>query len=188
MGTEKNLNKALSDIYEDLEKLQSAREQVENLTENSENIIKSTSILLKELREFSNKFEKENINNISQLSQNLEEFENKINEIYEKYNSSTTNYTETFKNKIMETLEEFEQITKDLKINTEHGIENVSSKANKLIEKLTNYDIPNNLESINNKLKIQDKQNNLIKILLFVVLGLLGVSGISVMFLIIKLL
>jgi len=208
MGTEKELNKALSDIYSDLEKLQNAREQVEFVTESSKSLTKSTSTLLQELREFSNQFGEENTSNVSQLTQSLEDFENKINLISEKGNKSISDFIETFKNQIVDVIdqfskqiaeneknltainnlnnekiskkiEQFEKTTKDLKVNAEQGIEDVknisvneisktiqhivdtNSKADKLIEIITNYDIPNSLESLNKKLEIQDKQNNL---------------------------
>ncbi len=295
MGTEKELNKALSDIYSDLEKLQNAREQVEFVTESSKSLTESTSILLQELREFSNQFGEENTSNISQLTNSLEEFESKINIISEKGNKSISDYIETFKSqivdvidqfskqiaeneknlttinnlnnerisekigqfeksakelkinveeeikeiksvtidkvnkgvnefskqiaeneknlsainnlnseKINEKIEQFEKTTKDLKVNAEQGIEDVknisvneisktiqhiidtNSKADKLIDIITNYDIPNSLESLNKKLKIQDKQNNSIKTLLFIVLGLLGIGGVSAIILIMK--
>ena len=45
MSTENELNKALSGIYSDLEKLQNAREQVEIVTKSSDDLAKSTSTL-----------------------------------------------------------------------------------------------------------------------------------------------
>ena len=65
---EKELNKVLADIYSDLEKLQSAREQVEIVTESSKELTLVTSTLLKELKEFSNQFGKENSRSIYQLT------------------------------------------------------------------------------------------------------------------------
>ncbi len=91
MQTEE-LNKALSEIYSDLEKLQSAREQVESVTESSKGLTTATANLLKELREFSNQLGKENSSNISQLTKSLIDFENKINKVYEKGNQLISEY------------------------------------------------------------------------------------------------
>jgi antirestriction protein len=166
MQTEKELNKALSEIYSDLEKLQSAREQVEIVTENSRELTSATSILLKELREFSNQFGKENSSNISQLTKSLSDFENKINKVSEKGNQSISEYIESFKKQIVGVIEqfskqlsdneknlnaisnlnnekigkkilEFEETAKDLKINAEKGIEEIKTVA---ISKIVNQE------------------------------------------------
>jgi len=166
MQTEKELNKALSEIYSDLEKLQSAREQVEIVTENSRELTSATSILLKELREFSNQFGKENSSNILQLTKSLSDFENKINKVSEKGNQSISEYIESFKKQIVGVIEqfskqlsdneknlnaisnlnnekigkkilEFEETTKDLKINAEKGIEEIKTVA---ISKIVNQE------------------------------------------------
>lgn len=163
MQTEKELNKALTEIYSDLEKLQSAREQVEIVTESSKELTSATSILLKELREFSNQFGKENSNNITQLTNSLNDFEGKINKISEKGNQSISEYIETFKKQIVSVIEqfskqlsdneknlnaisdlnnekigkkilEFEETTKDLKINAEKGLEEIKKVAINKIE------------------------------------------------------
>jgi len=211
MQTEKELNKALSEIYSDLEKLQSAREQVEIVTENSKELTTATSILLKELREFSNQFGTENSSNILQLTQSLNDFESKINEISEKGNQSISEYIESFKKQIDGVIEEFEETTKDLRINAEKGIEEIktvavskienqeqiiskiiesiektNSKANELIAIITNYDIPNSLEIINHKLDAQEKIIKLNKVLLIATLSVLGIGGIIAIVLLIK--
>ena len=97
MEIKNDLNKALSELYSDLENLQSAREQVEIVTSSSKGLTKSTSTLLQELREFSNQFGETNTSNISQLTQSLEQFENRINSISDKGNESILDYIETFK-------------------------------------------------------------------------------------------
>ena len=204
MGKEKELNIALSDIYSDLEKLQSAREQVEIVTENGKNLTESTSTLLKELRAFSNQFYEENTSNIKKLIQSLEEFDSKIDLISEKGNKSISKYIELFKKLAIAVIEQFEKTTKDLKVNAEQGIEEVkrnaineisktiqhivdtNSKADKLIDIITNYDIPNSIENLNQKLEVQEKQSKSIKILLFIILGLLGIGGITVIGLLVK--
>ena len=158
METEKELNKVLADIYSDLEKLQSAREQVEIVTESSKELTLVTSTLLKELKEFSNQFGKENSSNISQLTKSLNDFESKINKISEKGNQSIDEYIVSFKKQIIgvieqfsqqianneknlnaisnlnnekigNKIEEFEKTTKDLKINAEKGIEEIKAVA-----------------------------------------------------------
>jgi len=163
MQTEKELNKALSEIYSDLEKLQSAREQVEIVTESSKELTSATSILLKELREISNHFGKENSSNITQLTKSLNDFEGKINKISEKGSQSISEYIETFKKQIVSVIEqfskqlsdneknlnaisnlnnekigkkilEFEETTKGLKINAEKGIEEIKKVAISKIE------------------------------------------------------
>ena len=97
---EKNneLNAALSDLYSDLEKLQSARDQVETVTESSKDLTESIARLLKELNEFSIQFGKRNSNKISQLNKSLDDFEIKISSISEKGNDSISEYIEGFKN------------------------------------------------------------------------------------------
>lgn len=163
METEKELNKVLADIYSDLEKLQSAREQVEIVTENSKDLTLTTSTLLKELRELSNQFGKENSSNISQLTRGLNDFESKINKISEKGNQSIDEYIASFKKQIIGVIEQFSQqlanneknlnaisnlnnekignkieefvkTTKDLKINAEKGIEEIKAVAISKIE------------------------------------------------------
>jgi len=163
METEKELNKALSDIYSDLEKLQSAREQIEIVTESSNELTNSTSNLLKELKKFSNQILKEKSTNISQLTESLNDFENKINKISEKGNQSISEYIDSFKKQIVNVIEqfsnhiatneknlnaisnltnekigvkikEFENATKDLKINTEKSIEEIKTEAINKIE------------------------------------------------------
>jgi hypothetical protein len=163
METEKELNKVLADIYSDLEKLQSAREQVEIVTESSKELTLVTSTLLKELKEFSNQFGKENSSNISQLTKSLNDFESKINKISEKGNQSIDEYIVSFKKQIIgvieqfsqqianneknlnaisnlnnekigNKIEEFEKTTKDLKINAEKGIEEIKAVAISKIE------------------------------------------------------
>ncbi len=163
METEKELNKVLADIYSDLEKLQSAREQVEIVTESSKELTSATSTLLKELKEFSNQFGKENSNNIFQLTKSLNDFEIKINKISGKGNQSIDEYIASFKKQIVgvieqfsqqianneknlnaisnlnnekigNKIEEFEKTTKDLKINAEKGIEEIKAVAISKIE------------------------------------------------------
>jgi len=163
METEKELNRVLADIYSDLEKLQSAREQVEIVTESSKELTSVTSTLLKELKEFSNQFRKENSSNISQLTKSLNDFESKINKISEKGNQSINEYIFSFKKQIIgvieqfsqqianneknlnaisnlnnekigNKIEEFEKATKDLKINAENGIEEIKVVAISKIE------------------------------------------------------
>lgn len=240
MQTEKELNKALSEIYSDLEKLQSAREQVEIVTENSKELASATSILLKELREFSNQFGKENSSNIFQLTKSLNDFEGKINKISEKGNQSISEYIESFKKQIVGVIEQFSKqladneknlkaisdfnfdrigqvidnfnlMTLSLKTSTEseireiksialnkidkqeknisktiNSIEKTNSKANELIEIITNYDIPNSLEIINQKLDAQEKINKLNKVLLIATLSVLGITGIIAIVLLMK--
>jgi uncharacterized phage infection (PIP) family protein YhgE len=231
MSTEKEINKALSDIYSDLEKLQSAREQVEIVTQSSNELTKSTSTLLQNLKELANQFGEENSSNISQLTKTLVEFENKINDISAKGNDSISNYIESFRKqivgvieqfskqltdneknlnaisnlnneKIRKKIEEFEKTTNDLKTNAENGIEeiqtlaiskienqekiiaktiesiqNTNSQADKMIEVITNYNIPNSLEKINEKLDYQEKVNKINKTLLIVLLSIIGIGG-----------
>jgi t-SNARE complex subunit (syntaxin) len=228
MSTENELNKSLSEIYTNLESLQNAREQVEIVTKSSEGLTKSTSMLLQQLREFSNQFGKENTNTFSQLTQSLDSFEYKINNISEKGNESISEYIEIFKSqivtvidqfseqiaeneknllainnlnneKIREKIEQFEKTTTDLKLSAETGINDVknialneisktiqhiietNSKADKLIGVITNYDIPNSLEILNQKIDVQAKENKLMKILLFLIIGLLGIGITSFM-------
>jgi hypothetical protein len=163
MEKEKELNKALADIYSDLEKLQSAREQVEVVTESSKKLTLVTSTLIKELKEFANQFGKENSNNIYQLTKSLNDFESKINKISEKGNQSLDEYIASFKKQIIGVIEqfslqianneknlneisnlnnekigkkiiEFEKTTNDLKINAEKGIEEIKVVAISRIE------------------------------------------------------
>jgi primosomal protein N' len=164
MSKENELNKTLSEIYTDLEGLQSAREQVEMVTKSSEDLTNSTSMLLQELREFSNQFGEENTSTFSQLTQSLDSFEGKINSISEKGNESISGYIKSFKKQIVividqfskqiseneknltainslnnekigEKIKQFEKTTKDLKVNAEQGIENIKSIAIAKIEK-----------------------------------------------------
>lgn len=163
METEKELNKVLADIYSDLEKLQSAREQVETVTESSKELTLVTSTLLKELKEFSNQFGKENSSNLSQLTKSLNDFDNKINKISEKGNQAIDEYIDSFKKQILKVIEqfsqqlanneknlnaisnlnnekigqkiiEFEKTTKDLKSNAEIRIEEIKTVAISKIE------------------------------------------------------
>lgn len=190
METEKELNKVLSDIYSDLEKLQSAREQVEIVTESSKELSSATSTLLKELREFSNQFGKENSSNISQLAKSLNDFESKINKISEKGNQSIDEYIVSFKKQIVGVIEqisqqianneknlnaifdlnnekigykieEFERTTEDLKINAEKGIEEIKTFAISKIE-IQEQIISKTIESIE---KTNSKANELIAII-----------------------
>ena len=326
MDTMKELNKALSDIYSDLEKLQNAREQVEIVTKSSNELAKSTSILLEKLKELANQFGEENSNNNSKLTRTLVEFENKINDISEKGNDSISEYIESFKKQIVGVIEqfsmqlanneknlnaisnlnnekisnkieefgrrtndlknntenviekiqtlalsnienqeeiisrtiseyvesfkkqidgvieqfsiqlvdtekslntisnlnnekiskkihEFEKTTNDLKTIAENGIEkietiaiskienqeeiisktiesiqNTNFKADKLIEVITNYDIPNSLETINQKLDFQEKVNKMNKTLLILLLSIIGIGGAVAIGLLIKML
>jgi|GEM_PF-6523277 hypothetical protein len=242
MSTEKKINKVLSDIYSDLEKLQSAREQVEIVTENSRDLTSAISILLKELREYSNQLGEENSKNISKLSKSLSDFEIILNIVSEKGNQSISQYIETFRIKIADVIEqlskqlsdnakklnnisnlnnekisttilEFEQSTKDLKTSTEkeieeiknvaiskienqvkiisktiESVENTNSKVDRLIEVLTNYNIPNSLEKINEKLDCQKKANKMNKTLLIVLLSIIGIVGVVAIGILIKVL
>lgn len=242
MITEKEINKALSDIYSDLEKLQSAREQVEIVTQSSNELTKSTSTLLENLKELANQFGEENSSNIFQLTKTLVEFENKINDISEKGNDSISNYIESFRKQIVgvieqfskqladneknlnaisnlnnekigKKIEEFEKTTNDLKTNAENGIkeiqtlaiskieiqekiiaktiesiQNANSKADKLIEVITNYNIPDSLEKINQKLDYQEKVNKMNKTLLIVLISIIGIGGAVAIGILIKML
>lgn len=188
MGTEKELNKVLSEIYSDLEKLQSAREQVEIVTENSRELTSATSFLVKELREFSNQFGIEYWSNISQLTKSLSDFEDKINKVSEKGNQSISEYIESFKKQIVGVIEqfskqlsdneenlkiisnlnnekiankifEFEETTKDLKINTEKEIEEIITVAISRIEKQEQIS-SNAIVNIENNLNAAINWNN----------------------------
>lgn len=235
MNTENELNKALSKIYTDLGSLQSAREQVEIVTKSTQDLTKSTSILLAELSLFSNQFGKENTSNVDKLTKSLDVFENKINLISEKGNKSISKYIIAFKEqvvviiddfskqiseneknlttinilnneKIDKRIEQFEKTTTDLKVNAEQGVENIKAIAiaqiekqekevyktiehiletnsitKKLIEVVTNYDIPNSLESLNHKLDGLAKDNKSIKAMLFIITGLIGISIIGLL-------
>ncbi len=235
MNTENELNKALSNIYTDLENLQSAREQVEIVTKSSEDLTKSISILLDALSLFSNHFSKENTSNVDKLTKSLDEFEDKINLISEKGDKSISEYIISFKEqvdvviddfskqileneknlttinilnneKISKRIEQFEKTTTDLKANAEQGVENIKAIAiakiekqekevyktiehiletnsitKKLIEVITNYDIPNSLESLNHKLDGLAKENKSLKAMLFIITGLIGISIIGLL-------
>jgi hypothetical protein len=205
------LNKALSEIYSDLEKLQSARNQVQIVTDSSKELTMATSNLLKELRIFSNQFGEDNSSNLFQLTKSLNDFEDKINEISKKGNESIDNQIVYFKKQIDEHIIVFKQTTEDLKINTEKGIEEIktvaivkienqeqiitktieciektNTKANELIDIITNYDIPNSLEMINQKLDTQLKASKLNKVLLIATLSLLGIVGTMTIVLLMK--
>jgi hypothetical protein len=225
---EKDLNKVLSEIYVDLENLQTAREQVENITESGKELIAITSNLIKELKDFANKVGNENTSNITQLNKSLVVFENKISSLSEKGIQSFENYISTFKNqtssiienftkqiqnnekslseinklsyeRIWSTIEEFEKSINNLKKQSEIKIEELksdaidkiqiqeqiiaktiesisdtNSKNKELILTIKNYDIPKYLETIDQKLTAQAKQNDQIKKLLIVSLSLLG--------------
>jgi hypothetical protein len=235
MSTENELNKSLSEIYTNLESLQNAREQVEIVTKSSEGLTKSTSMLLQQLREFSNQFGKENTNTFSQLTQSLDSFEYKINNISEKGNESISEYIKTFKKQIVvvidqfskqisenkknlttinslnnekigQKIKQFEETTKDLKVNAEQGIEIIKSiaiaqiekqekeisktilhiaetnlKTESLIKIIKNYDIPNSLENLDNKIESIVTENKSLKTMLFVIIGLLGLSIIGLL-------
>ena len=235
MNTENELNKALSKIYTDLGSLQSAREQVEIVTKSTQDLTKSTSILLAEVSLFSNQFGKENTSNINKLTKSLDVFEDKINLISEKGDKSISKYIIAFKEqvvviiddfskqiseneknlttinilnneKISEKIKQFEKTTNDLKVKAEQGIENIKSIAiaqiekqetevsktiehiletnsitKKLTEVLTNYDIPNSLESLNKKLEGLAKEIKSLKAMLFIITGLIGISIIGLL-------
>jgi hypothetical protein len=235
MSTENELNKSLSEIYINLESLQNAREQVEIVTKSSDDLTKSTSMLLQQLKEFSNQFGKENTNTFSQLTQSLDSFEYKINNISEKGNESISEYIKTFKKQIVvvidqfskqisenkknlttinslnnekigQKIKQFEETTKDLKVNAEQGIEIIksiaiaqiekqekeisktilhivetNSKTERLIKIITNYDIPNNLENLDNKIESIITKNKSLRTMLFVIIGLLGLSIIGLL-------
>ena len=235
VSAEKELNKALSKIYTDLVSLQSAREQVEIVTKSTQDLTKSTSILLAEVSLFSNQFGKENTSNVDKLTKSLDVFENKINLISEKGDKSISKYIIAFKEqvvviiddfskqiseneknlttinilnneKISEKIKQFEKTTNDLKVKAEQGIENIKSIAiaqiekqetevsktiehiletnsitKKLIEVITNYDIPNSLESLNNKLEGLAIENKSLKAMLFIITGLIGISIIGLL-------
>jgi len=108
--------------------------------------------------------------------------------------------------KISEKIKQFEKSTIDLKINAEQGVEDIKSiaiskikkqekeisktidcilKINSRIEKLigviTNYDIPNSLESLNQKLEAVAKENKLLKTMLFVIIGLLAINTLGLL-------
>jgi len=155
---EKDLNKVLSEIYVDLENLQTAREQVEIVTENGKELIAITSNLIKELKDFANKVGNENTSNITQLNKSLVDFESKISSLSEKGIHSFENYISTFKNhtstiiddfskqienneknlkeinklsyeRIWSTIEEFEKNINNLKEHSEIKIEEIKSDA-----------------------------------------------------------
>jgi len=108
--------------------------------------------------------------------------------------------------KISEKIKQFEKTTNDLKVKAEQGIENIKSIAiaqiekqetevsktiehiletnsitKKLTEVLTNYDIPNSLESLNKKLEGLAKEIKSLKAMLFIITGLIGISIIGLL-------
>lgn len=190
MESGKKLNKALSEIYSDLEKLQNAREQVEIVTESCDELTKSTSTLLDELNTFSIQFGKENTNNVLKLTKSLGNFDDKINVISNKGEKTISEYIKSFKNKIVnvndefskqileneknitainsinnnkinDVIKQFEKATKELKVNVEQEIYNLKSIA---LVKIENQEKEIS-KTIKHILETNSKTENLITII-----------------------
>lgn len=83
MATENQLNKILSKIYVDLESLQNAREQVEKVTNSSNNLTLSTSKLAKEVKSFADIVKAELLTTISTFTKQLNQSGKSINSSFD---------------------------------------------------------------------------------------------------------
>ncbi|MBE7633843.1 hypothetical protein [Tenacibaculum finnmarkense] len=145
MNTENELNKTLSELYSNLEDLQSAREQVEIVTKSSDNLTNSTAILLEKLSVFSKQFGQKNTNTFSQLTKNLDNFENKIEKITAQGTASILKQSNFFKENSNSIISKLEKNTdtnntklKNNLINFETKINSISEKGNKSISSYIN--------------------------------------------------
>lgn len=160
----KELNKALSEIYSDLEKLQSAREQVEAVTKSSNSLTNVTSELAKDVKQIADKIKDETTTVISTFSEKLIEFESKLN--------STS---ETGQNNINDQVGKFRESSNELISTAEKSIMELKSISTKTLEQ-KDVEITKTIESINaycqkvqslidelSMMKIPDQLNNLVE-------------------------
>lgn len=226
-----NLNKTLAKLETSLRSIDSARKQVETVSESSKSLTEATTELLKEIKQLSVQFEKGNLENISQLTNSLNDFETKIgliatkadkvivekikhfkketSDVISKYFSQITESEQklsrlndaSHKN-IANVVEEFKKSTDTLKKDTEEKTEEIKSiaineirdqekeisktinyiietgsKVQNLINTLSGFDLPKSLEDLHQKLDSQVKQSKVIMLLLYIIIGLIGVGG-----------
>jgi len=97
---EKDINRALSDIYVSLDQLQSARQQVEIVTDSNNELFKSTEKLLQEIQKYSTALDSSNTESIGELNRLLNNFEDKLSEITSNGNAELSAYTKAFESQL----------------------------------------------------------------------------------------
>lgn len=158
----KELNKVLSDVYSDLEKLQSAREQVETVTKSSNNLTNATFDLAKEVKQIADKIKDETTTVISTFSEKLIEFESKLNSTSETGQNSIKDQVGKFRASSNELISTAEKSINELKaistktleekdVEITKTIESINAyclKIQSLIDALSEMDLPNKLDKL----------------------------------------
>ncbi len=142
MSSENELNKALAELYSDLEKLQSARKQVEIVTESSNELAKSTSTLINQISEFTKQLGMENSSNITNLNDSLVQFETQTNDLknftknaIEQMLSIAIKKIEEQEQKISKTIESIDETVNSNYKNLSKNYETKSNELNEFLRK-----------------------------------------------------
>lgn len=168
-----NINKTLTDLETSLRDLDSARKQVEVVSESSLSLTAATSDLIKEIKQLSNQFEKSNSFVLSQLTKSLDEFKKTTSELQK----NTLLVIEDMKSDAISIIKNQEkEITKTIK-----HINDNNTKTQGLIDTLVKFEIPSSLENLLQKMDGQYKQNATMKKLLYVIIGLISIGIFAVL-------
>ncbi len=157
------INKVLSDIYSDLENLQSARTQVKIVTENSKELTQAISTLLNEIKAFANAVEQQNIENKDLFSENINYLKEKTEGAFQKNDDLISQSNNLLKGHIEKSANEFSEQIKNVK----QELDQINSENNKSIQNsITTFTNEINLylqKTEQNTKNIQDIATNTIK-------------------------
>jgi ABC-type transporter Mla subunit MlaD len=118
-----NINQALAQLEQSLKELDSARKQVEKITESGTTLLQATSKLTNEVKGLADKVKDETSNAIVVFSEKLSDLEKKLK-----------NISESGKKSIMAEVEKFTETTSELSSSTENAIKEIKSLSAKTIK------------------------------------------------------
>jgi len=146
MNTDK-INETLAILETNLRNIKSAREQVEIVTDSSDNLVNSVNNLLTETKQLSNHFKEREENSLKELKQ--------FKSLTEELNTSQKNFIKDIINTHKSHLMDFENSIKKLKSDTENEILKIKELSVNTIKQQT-LEISNCLEEF----KILSNDNN----------------------------
>lgn len=131
---EKEINKALSELYTSLEQLQSARKQVEIVTDSSTTLSGAIEKLLQEIQKYSNELNDSNAIRIEHLDSLLKNFERKLKDISIERNNELSVFAKNFDSQLKNLIKSAKSQLNADKISFESLYESNNSKLKEILD------------------------------------------------------
>lgn len=131
---EKEINKALSELYTSLEQLQSARKQVEIVTDSSTTLSGAIEKLLQEIQKYSNELNDSNAIRNEHLDSLLKNFERKLKDISIERNNELSVFAKNFDSQLKNLIKSAKSQLNADKISFESLYESNNSKLKEILD------------------------------------------------------